>query len=373
MENQLNIQNNMQEKEYLYWLCQTPLLGAVSIRRLGEFCQSFRNVYYIEEMHLLQAGILKQKQCDSLKQWKKNLAACRREYDHLTLKGIRFVTPLDSDYPQRLRNLYDYPMGLYVKGELPDDDLPAAAIIGARGCTDYGRQIARFMGRELARAGVQIISGLAEGIDGAGHQGALDAKGKTFGVLGCGIQICYPPNHYKLYEAMVQHGGILTELALNQPPMRFHFPMRNRIISGLSDVIIVMEAKEKSGSLITAELGLEQGKEIFALPGRITDVCSRGCNQLIAQGANILSEPEQIAEFLGLGNKKMLRVNENNSRELAKIEKMVYSCLDSSPKALEEITDQTGLSVGICMNALLNLELSGYIIQTPSHYYGKKL
>lgn len=229
------------------------------------------------------------------------------------------------------------------------------------------------MAAELARAGVQIVSGLAYGIDGAGHAGALRAGGKTFGVLGCGIKICYPRENYGLYQKMAVQGGILSEFAPKEQPQPRNFPVRNRIISGLSDVILVIEARQKSGSLITAGLGLEQGKEIFALPGRVSDPLSEGCNRLIQEGAGILLTPDDVLEYFTLRNGKILRVHEKNKNGLAKKEKMVYSCLDLQPKGLEEIVTLSGLPVGECISVLLELELSGYIVETSHQYYGIRL
>ena len=362
------------EKRYLYWLTRIPGFGAVTIRRIWETAGSFENAYYIEGMELKKQGILQsEEKCRTYDRWKEQFSCMVREYDHLQEKGIRFVTPLDREYPKRLLHIYDYPMGLYVKGELPDEECPTAAIIGARNCTEYGRQAAGFMGKELAKAGVQIVSGLALGIDGAGHEGALKGKGKTYGVLGCGVNICYPRSNYYLYEAIPSQGGIISEFGPGEEPLARNFPMRNRIISGLSDVILIMEARKKSGSLITASLGLEQGKEIFALPGRITDTLSAGCNELIQSGAGILTSPEDVLEYMGIFHEKKCINREKDQKGLAKIEKMVYSCLDSEPRHIEEIASKTGLSVSQSMDALLELELGGYAVRTAGLYYTKKL
>lgn len=361
------------EKQYLYWLCHTPGMGAVSIRKLGEYFTSFERIYQTEEKELQECRLLKARQIDAIQQSKRKFSILQEEYTKLEEQQIRFLTPLDEEYPKRLRNIYDPPMGLYVKGTLPDDGKPSVAIVGARGCSAYGEQLAEIFAQELAKEGVQIISGLAMGIDGAAHRGALKVNRPTFGILGCGINICYPSAHYGLYEQMVHQGGVLSEFALGQKPDAFHFPMRNRIISGLSDAILVVEAKEKSGSLITAEIGLEQGKEIFAVPGRVTDALSSGCNHLIQQGAQVAISPADLLEYLGVKHEKKLILHEKNVNVLAKKEKMVYSCLDFKPKHIEEILSQTGLSIGECMSSLMELELGGYAFRFANHYYGKKL
>lgn len=365
--------DNHEEQEYLYWLCHVPFLGAVKIKKLYDHMGSYKRIYNIEGKELEQSGLFNQAEASLFDEYKHRFHTYRKELEGMQNKGIRFVTPHDEEYPKRLLAIHGFPMWIFFKGKLPEDERPAAAVIGARNCTNYGKQMAAYLARELSGAGVQIISGLACGIDGAGHQGALEAGGDTYGVLGCGINICYPRENYGLYERMAGQGGILTEFMPGEAPRPCNFPMRNRIISGLSDVILVIEAREKSGSLITANLGLEQGKEIFALPGRVTDPLSAGCNRLICDGAGVLLSPDSVLEYFELRSGKILRVHEKNKNGLAKKEKMVYSCLDLQPKNLEEIIALSGLSVNDCMSALLELELNGRIVQTSHQYYGKKL
>lgn len=369
----MNEQDKLQEKAYLYWLCQVPTLGAVTIRNLQEYFQSFSAIYNIEETALLKSELLRSDQIASIKAWKGHLAECIEDYRKLGERKIRFVTPLDEEYPERLLGLYDYPMGLYVKGQLPKDRIPSVAIVGARGCSAYGRQIAEEFGRALAKEGVQVVSGLASGIDGAAHRGALRAGSPTYGVLGCGVNICYPSSNYHLFEAMVSCGGVISEFPPGEKPRPGYFPMRNRIISGLSDLVLVVEAREKSGSLITAELGLEQGRDVYAVPGRVTDALSMGCNRLIEQGAGVALSPGTILECLGLKYEKKLIVHEKNVNGLAKKEKMVYSCLDLNPKHLDEIASVSGLDIKECMGILFGLELAGYAVQTAGNYYGKNI
>lgn len=361
------------EKQYVYWLSQAPGMGAVTIKRLWERYQSFETIYNMEETALMEQGFLKANQAAGLRQWKNQLGRCREEYEQLGEKGIRFVTFLEQEYPARLSPLYASPAVLYRKGRFPDEERPTAAIIGARDCSHYGRETAERLGYLLAEAGVQVVSGMALGIDGAGHRGCLRAGKDTYGVLGSGVDICYPRSHFSMYMEIQEKGGLISEYAPGQAPKSCNFPMRNRIISGLSDVILVVEAREKSGSLITVDWGLEQGKEVFAVPGRTTDRLSQGCNRLIRQGAGILTCPEDILEFFHIPIEKRLRVDEKNENRLAKKEKMVYSCLDLQPKYIDRIVEDSGLSLGECLTLLLELELGGYIIQTAGHYYAKKL
>lgn len=365
--------NPSKERRYLYWLTSVPGIGAVTAARIHENLGSFERAYYIEGMELFKAGLLRQKEAGAFNRAKGQFEMRQQELKRLEEEGVRYVTVLDEAYPRRLLKIHGYPMGLFVKGELPEENRPTAAVIGARDCTNYGRQIAGCMAASLAKAGVQIISGLAYGIDGAGHAGAMKAGGRTFGILGCGIRICYPKENFGLYERMSRQGGVLSEWLPDEGPKPQNFPVRNRIISGLSDAILVIEARQKSGSLITAGLGLEQGKEIFALPGRISDPLSEGCNRLIQEGAGVLLSPRDVLEYLSLRGGKILRVDEKNENGLAKKEKMVYSCLDLQPKGLEEIVNDSGLSVSECIGVLLELELRGYVTETSHQYYGKRL
>ena len=211
---------------------------------------------------------------------------------------IRRITKEDASYPRRLRQIADPPKYLYVRGKLPEEDKPSVAIIGARDCSEYGKLVAGRLGTKMGEAGVQVISGMARGIDGIGQQAALDAGGSSFGVLGCGVDICYPKQNHRLYENLCERGGVLSEYVPGTPPKPQHFPPRNRIVSALADAVIVVEARVKSGTLITVDMALEQGREVYVVPGRITDSLSAGCNRLMKMGAGILLDAEEFLEEL---------------------------------------------------------------------------
>ena len=215
----------------------------------------------------------------------------------------RYIRRTDEEFPEKLRQIKNPPEGIYVRGQLPAEDKPTVAIIGARRCSTYGREMAEWFAGELAAAGVQVVSGMAAGVDGIAQRASLRAGGRSFGVLGCGTDICYPTDNRDLYETLQKRGGILSEYAPGTPPDAFHFPMRNRIISGISDAVLVVEAKERSGTLITVDFALEQGREVFVLPGRITDSLSAGCNRLLRQGAGIALSPKDIMEEMSRQNK----------------------------------------------------------------------
>lgn len=258
-------------------------------------------------------------------------------------------------------------------------------MIGARACSAYGGGQGKRFARELAACGVQIISGLAYGVDSEGHWGALEsgAAGATYAVLGCGVDQCYPPEHEKLADQILANGGgLISEFLPGTGPKARNFPMRNRIISGLSDCILVMEARKRSGSLITVDQALEQGKEVFALPGRVCDGLSEGCHQLIRNGAAILTSSEDVLEFLYPDRKEYMKMADGAERKLVTksisesdtntnpgIGKEIYCCLDTDGKTIEQLMSQTGLSLAQVQMELLDLLMEDKIVEPSKGYY----
>lgn len=303
------------------------------------------------------------------------------------IRKISYESPL---YPKRLRNIPDAPKTLYVIGSLPDDTVPSCAIVGARMCSRYGSTMAREFSRVLASHGIQIISGMAIGIDSIAQRGALEGGGgKTYAVLGCGADICYPSGNQTLYDTLAQNFGILSEVPPGSPPLRYNFPLRNRIISGLSDVVLVVEAKLKSGSLITADYALEQGRTVYAVPGRVGDALSDGCNNLISQGAGIASSPEVLLEeFDKIENtlsfeagRSRLRIGRERKEKrvlsdstLTEASKKIYQLLSWSESiGTDEISARTELSIPEVNAALMRLLLSGYIVEDLPGLYMKSM
>ncbi|MDO5424693.1 MAG: DNA-processing protein DprA [Eubacteriales bacterium] len=356
-------------EKYWLWLCTRKELYRPQIACLLQYFQSPENLFYAPDRQVLEMQGIPQRQ-------KEMLLADRKEWDYektmheLEKKGIRFISFFQPEYPARLRELSDYPFGIFVKGALPKPGGPAAAVIGARRCSAYGREKAGRIGRILAERGVQVVSGMALGVDGAAQNAAVCAGGKSFSVLGCGVDICYPREHIGLYDRLCQSGGILSEYPPGMPPVSWHFPVRNRLISALADCVIVIEAKERSGSLITADLAAEQGKDVLAVPGRMEDPLSRGCNRLIAQGAGILWEEEEIFRCLGLEGTTEGK-SENKKLVLEKKENMVYSGVDFHDKSLDTICRQVSLPRAEVLETLVSLQLRGLIKETAKNYYVK--
>ncbi len=302
---------------------------------------------------------------------------------------MHYIRRNSPGFPGRFEGISGSPEGLYVIGELPRDDQPTVGIVGARMCSRYGHETAYEFGRVLAGKGVQIISGLALGIDCYAQEGALAGGGKTFAVLGCGADICYPKSNREVYEKIKTSGGILSEEKPGTPPLAYNFPKRNRIISALSDIVLVVEAKEKSGSLITVDFALEQGKTVYAVPGRVCDLLSYGCNSLIAQGAGIACSPDSIlmelesqrtlSEAARRSRKKRneeIRRERNEKRTSAESEaeahgktadlsglsgeaRAVYDLLDRDPVPLDVLFRRTGLQPGTLASALYELQTKG--------------
>ena len=286
------------------------------------------------------------------------------------MQKIKCLTIEDSNFPDRLRKLSGMPKKLYYIGNLPDPKKPAAAVVGARMCSPYGRCQAFKYARTMASYGVQIISGMARGIDAEGHKGALDTDTPTFAVLGSGVDVCYPNSNRWLYQLILEKGGgIISELPPGSPPVNWAFPARNRIISGLAEVVVIAEAKKKSGSLITAEHALEQGKDIYVFPGRTTDALSYGCNGLIQQGAGIILSVEEFLKQLPYNATQSLQMGKNKKQCLAKEESLVYSCLSMEPKNIEKIAEETGLGISATAGILLGLLAKGLVFESFRNYY----
>ena len=360
------------ERKYEYWLACVASVSRKKKRRLRTTYGSAKKIYNIIEERgedFFPNPLIKD--IKRLKQAKKGWDLDGK-YEEARQREIWFVGEWERGFPARLAEIPDPPYALFVKGNLPDESCMSASIVGSRECTPYGELQTLKFAKTLAGCGVQIISGMAKGIDGHAHRGALQGNGKTFAVLGCGVDVCYPREHIGLYADILEHeGGILSEYPPGTTPEGWNFPQRNRLISGLGDFLLVMEAKEKSGSLITVDLALEQGKDIYALPGPVSSPLSKGCNRLIHQGAEILLGQKELCENLEIQGEKEGQTMESEEKILDKTENMVYSRFGFDPKSLEELAEQMGLSVQVILPKLIALELKGKIREISTHRYVK--
>ena len=294
------------------------------------------------------------------------------ECARLATSGARLVMFTSADYPKSLFEIPDPPPYLYVRGELKSGET-AVAIVGSRRATAYGLQTTTRLAEALASHGVTVISGMARGVDTAGHKGALAAGGRSIGVLGCGIDKVYPPENRRLFEEMAAKGALVSEFPLGTLPLAENFPRRNRIISGLSRAVLVVEAAENSGSLITAQFALEHGRDVYAVPGNISFATSRGSNRLIKQGAKLVDCVEDILEDIpgctAHTGGSAPAAAPGRTFSLTPKEAAIYELLARSPLHIDDIIAQTELTAGEVSSMLLHLELKGAVQPLPGSHY----
>lgn len=359
--------------EELHWigLKSIPGIGNVTFRRLLERFESPEAVLSasIAELSNVRGVTPAMREAIRHGSWRSFADA---ECSRLAVSGARIVTFLAADYPKSLFEIPDPPPFLYVRGELRCHET-AVAIVGSRRATAYGIQTTSRLAGALAGHGVCVTSGMARGVDTAAHKGALAAGGRTIGVLGCGIDMVYPPENRKLFQEMAEKGCLVSEFPLGTLPLAENFPRRNRIISGLSKGVLVVEAAENSGSLITAQYALEHGRDVYAVPGNISFATSRGSNRLIKQGAKLVDCVEDILEelpgFENLHGGAEQRVPAPRTFSLTPKEAAIYEVLARSPLHIDDIISQTELTAGEVSSMLLHLELKGAVTSLPGTHY----
>lgn len=360
----------MTEKDAMLWLCSIKNMWYKKMERLLEYFENPVHIFEADGDELENCGCLKPEDIVEIQKSRKSFDV-DKEKEKLQKLGIVFLTQQDEQYPKRLRNIADSPIVLFAKGRLEllkEAEHTAVSVIGARVCSHYGIYTAEKFARELALNDVVIVSGMARGVDSAAHTGALEAGGNTIAVLGCGVDICYPNDNKILYDRLCREGLVISEYPPGTPPMAWQFPKRNRIISGLSDCVLITEAREKSGSLITAQWALEQGIDVCAVPGRINDPLSQGCNRLIREGATPVTDVSDIMLSLGINYKNL----EKQKIFLEKENEVVYSVLGLHPQSMDEIMKKTNLNTGELYRILLKLELAGLAEEPVKNYYIRK-
>lgn len=300
----------------------------------------------------------------------------RRDIERVVQKGVRIVTMRDPEYPPLLQQIPDPPPFLYVKGRL-EPRAKAIAVVGSRVATRYGISVAQRLAAELAACGVTVISGLARGIDTAAHEGALQGGGRTVAVLGSGLERIYPVENHRLIHSIVQNGAVVTEFPMLAEPDAYNFPVRNRIISGMSYGTVIVEATKKSGSLITARLAAEQNREVFAVPGSVQSFKSTGTHALIKQGAKLVENAQDILEEIAgalFENARPVDLRSSQSvavSELSKEEERVYHALEPYPVQIDELGRKTAIESGKLSSILLQLELKGIVQQSPGKRFAR--
>ena len=358
-----------EERIYACWMTSFYGIGRKKLHELVHMTGSYREAYQLSGKHVeLLLG-------DAAGKWQqyKETTSPQALWDRLVKKGIRFTYYGAMDFPQKLMFIPDPPLGLFYLGSLPRGDEKVIAMIGARKYSDYGRCMAEHFAEQLAKAGITIVSGMAMGIDGISQRMALKVGGKSYAVLGCGVDVIYPQSNERLYYELIEKGGVISEVAPGTEPRPMLFPQRNRIISALSDVVLVVEAREKSGTFITVDMALEQGREVYAIPGRCTDGLSMGCNKLLRQGAGIALTPQELLEDLKWTSDADKSNKMNLQYELSDIAGKIYTVLDIMPNTQDEIMDKLRKSENyitlpeLC-RGLLELEMQQIVARTGGQY-----
>ena len=354
-------------------LVALPGLGCTLIHRLlaafgspGQVLAAGKAVARVDGVGgQLAAVFSSRKKLDQARCW------AEAEYGRICRKNVHLLCYSDPDYPVQLRTIHDPPLLLYCQGNLQCLQEPSIAIVGSRAATSYGKRVSSMLAGQLARAGIVVVSGLALGIDGKAHAGVLAAGGTTIAVLGCGLDVVYPRSHAALYEQIRREGLLVSEYPLATRPEGFRFPARNRIISGLAAGVIVVEATCRSGSLITARMALEQGREVFAVPGRIDSKKSEGCHRLLRQGAHLAQSAKDVLDELQLAATmhEPTVAPPAGQVSVSDTEQQLLACLDVYPVDIDELAVKSGFEPAVLHALLLHLELKGLIRQLPGQQY----
>lgn len=361
--------NRYTERDVLIWLNSLGITNKI-INSLRSYFLDLREVLVVDRDILLNIKGINSNYLNKIVK-NRNIKHIEDLFNELEKYKIKTITILDREYPDSLQYIYDKPHVLYGKGSIIEDDQLSIGIVGARKATSYGKWACEKFTKELVNMGVTIISGLALGIDTVAHRVALEEGGRTIAVLGNGIDKIYPRNNERLYKEIPNNGILLTEFPLGTPPMAYNFPQRNRIISGLSLGIIIIEAKEKSGSLITAHHALEQGKDVFALPGNINSIYSKGTNKLIKDGAKPLLDMEDIIEEI---RELQVKILENKKKSIdysqfSDIEIKIINTLEEGPLHCDLITYRSDLDISSVISTLTILELKGIVKEISSRTF----
>ncbi len=356
----------MIEEKY-YWLALNMVsgIGRTLYHRLISHFQSPQNIFQASPAELLQVEGVGDRLVKNITTFDVE-KAIYKEKKLIELNKVSVLTFRDALYPENLKKIFDPPPVLYFKGSILKTDSVAVAIVGSRTPTRYGNYATEKISTELAERGVAIVSGMASGIDSIAHRSAISAKGRTIAILGCGVNITYPRENNSLKAKIQENGAIISEFPLNAKPERANFPMRNRIISGLSLGVIIIEAAEKSGALITSDFALEQGKEVFAVPGNINSPKSKGPNRLIKMGAKLIENADDVIEEFPHNIKmsfKQIPKEETEVSSLSADEKKIYYLISEEESHIDTLIQESQFPSQKASALLIQLELKGIIKQ----------
>ncbi|MFH1479337.1 MAG: DNA-processing protein DprA [Candidatus Omnitrophota bacterium] len=355
----------MNDIEKLVLLNMVDGLGSMRTQSLLKHFKTLDDIFGASEKDLMAVENIGRKIASNIVNTISHINVAK-EMKLVAKHNVDIVTFLDENYPKNLKNIYDPPIVLYVKGKITPDDNVAIAVVGSRQPSLYGLKQAEKISFELSSRGITIVSGLARGIDSSAHRGVLRAKGRTIAVLGSGILNIYPEEHKSLSEEVSGNGALISEFPMETYPQGGNFPRRNRIISGLSLGVVVVEAALRSGALITSDMALEQGREVFAVPGKVDSMTSLGTNKLIKEGAKLVSSIEDILQELKLDIKGSIKDGPNNNpSRLDKSESLVYTLLSSEPKHIDEILKEANIAYKEISSVLMSLQIKHMIKELP--------
>jgi len=364
----------MDSREALIALSLIEHVGPVRVRLLLEHFGDAPKILQASKSELLRVCNIGDETAAAIASWEKTVDLAG-ELKRVQESGCHVLIQGDEDYPELLRHIYDPPIVLYAKGQLTAKDKNAVAMVGSRMTTHYGIEAARKLAYQLAYVGVTVVSGGARGIDTASHQGALAAKGRTVCVLGTGINIVFPPENAELFERIAENGAVITQFPFNRPADKQSFPIRNRIVAGMTLGTVIVEADMNSGALITANFATEYGRQVFAVPGRIDSPRSKGCHDLIKKGAKLCEGAEDILsefEYLFPGSNRPPSPGETGvlpALELSENERRIYDSLSHEESSIDEVIRRSGLPSSAVSVALLSLEMKRVIKQLPGKLF----
>ncbi|MFC2071319.1 DNA-processing protein DprA [Chloroflexota bacterium] len=355
-------------KDIKYWVgfSRVSGIGRVRFSQLENYFGSLENAWKATSAELKRSG-LDSGSIRAITSWRPKISL-ETEMEKLERYGVKVFTWHDQDYPARLKEIYDYPPLLYIRGSLLPEDEWCLAVVGTRRATVYGRQVAEEIAADLARSKITIVSGLAKGIDSVAHHSALEAGGRTIAIFACGLDVVYPGENADLARRIMQQGALVSEYPLGTRPRADNFPRRNRIMSGLSLGVLVVEAGETSGAVITANLALEQNREVFAIPGSILSPASRGTNHLIQEGAKLVSDYTDILEELNL-TAVAQQVEMKELMPPSDTESLLLKQLGAEPAHIDEVCRSSGLSISTVSSTLAMMELKGLVKQVGAMNY----
>lgn len=356
----------MKDKKYSIWLSGLPKIGSKRYMALINYFGSAKNVFESSREELIKSNIINEEMVDMIIS-KRDTDKIDRYLKKVKENDITVYTIDEEGYPENLKNIYDPPPVLYVKGKITKEDTNSIAIVGSRKATEYGLKTAEQFGKELAEAGFTVVSGMALGIDSAAHRGALKAGGRTIAVFACGLNYIYPRSGLNLAKEIIKNGAIISEYPLGIEAIPQNFPARNRIISGMVKGVLIVEANKKSGSLITGDFALEQGRDVFAVPGNINSPSSKGTNELIKNGAKLVdSISDIIEEYYGL-----LDMNNVCTKEIVfnETEAEIINLLKISGKSLDDIIEAISIEPSKVLSAITLLEIRCVIKQIDGAFY----